>query len=181
MELPRCQAISWAALDAVPERLSPPGVELRLTSENFDGSERRQLHAVGVAGSRRPRSRRAIGSARRKASEAALGDLRSPLGRGTSRAFVDESAEWMLSRLLDAHPVAHGKLPIPAMTELPMDAEQGSPARRAGVADGFAMGARRARRGSASPGVSGRLIARQATTRLQRDGWSSHPASRSRW
>ena len=142
------QAISWAALDAVRERFSSLGVELRLTSENFDGSERRQLHAVGVAGSRvilyldGPLGRLVV-----KRSEVALGDLRSPLGRGTSRAFVDESAEWMLSYLLDEHPVAPTWFPIPATTELPMGTpskvrslgEQGSPY-------GFAMGARRARR-----------------------------------
>jgi hypothetical protein len=46
------RALSWAALDAVSERFAALGVELRLTPENFDGDERRQLHAVGVAGSR---------------------------------------------------------------------------------------------------------------------------------
>lgn len=87
------QAMSWEALDAIRERFSPLGVELRLTPENFDGAERRQLHAVGIAGSRVILY--AEGSSGRvvvKRSEVALGDLRSPLGPGTSRAFVDESA-----------------------------------------------------------------------------------------
>src|ERR1035438_592555 len=46
------RAISWAALDAIRERFSSLGVELRLTSENFNGDKRRQLYAVGIAGSR---------------------------------------------------------------------------------------------------------------------------------
>ena len=156
------RAISWAALDAIRERFSPLGVELRLTPENFDGAERRQLHAVGIAGSRvilytdGPSGRVVV-----KRSEVALGDLRSPLGRGTSRTFVDESAEWMLSHLLDEHPVAPTWFPFPATTELPM----GTPAKvrslgASGSPYGFAMGARRARRAA---GVFGgepvRLIA----------------------
>jgi hypothetical protein len=142
------RAISWAALDAIRERFSPLGVELRLTPENFGGTERRQLHAVGVAGSRvilyldGPTGRVVV-----KRSEVALGDLYSPLGRGTSRTFVDESAAWMLSHLLDEHPVAPAWFPLPATTELPM----GTPAKvrslgANGSPYGFAMGARRARR-----------------------------------
>jgi hypothetical protein len=156
------QAISWAALDSVRERFSPLGVELRLTPENLDGAGRRQLYAVGVAGSRVILY--AIGPPGRvivKRSEVALGDLRSPLGPGTSRTFVDESAEWMLSHLLDERPVAPGWFPFPATTELPM----GTPAKVSslganGSPYGFAMGARRARRAA---GVFGgepvRLIA----------------------
>ena len=75
------------------------------------------------------------------------GDLRSPIDPGTSRVFVDESAEWMLSNLLDERPVAPGWFPLPTTTELPMGTptkvrslgENGSPF-------GFAVGARRARR-----------------------------------
>jgi len=156
------RAISWAALDAIRERFSPLGVELRLTHENFDGAQRRQLNAVGIAGSRvilysdGPSGRVVV-----KRSEVALGDLRSPLGRGTSKAFVDESAEWMLSYLLDERPVAPAWFPLPATTELPM----GTPAKvrslgASGSPYGFAMGARRARRAA---GVFGgepvRLIA----------------------
>ena len=156
------RAISWAALDAVRARFSTLNVELRLTNENFNGGERRQLHAVGVAGSRvilyldGPTGRVVV-----KRSEVALGDLRSPLGRDTSRAFVDESAEWMLSHLLDERPVAPGWFPLPATTDLPM----GTPAKvrslgANGSPYGFAMGARRARRAA---GVFGgepvRLIA----------------------
>jgi len=156
------QAISWTALDAIRERFSSIGVELRLTPENFDGAERRQLHAVGIAGSRvilyvaGPPGRVVV-----KRSEVALGDLCSPLGPGTSRAFVDESAEWMLSHLLDGHPVSPGWFPLPATTELPM----GTPAKVRSLGGngspyGFAMGARRARRAA---GVFGgepvRLIA----------------------
>jgi hypothetical protein len=142
------RAISWAALDAIRERFASLGVELRLTGENFDGAERRQLHAVGIAGSRvilygyEPSGRVVV-----KRSEVALGDLRSPLGPGTTRAFVDESAEWMLSHLLDERPVAPTWFPFPATTELPM----GRPAKvrslgANGSPYGFAMGARRARR-----------------------------------
>jgi hypothetical protein len=156
------RAISWAALDAIRARFSTLNVELRLTNENFNGGERRQPHAVGVAGSRvilytdRPTGRVVV-----KRSEVALGDLRSPLGRGTSRTFVDESAEWMLSHLLDERPVAPGWFPLPATTDLPM----GTPAKvrslgANGSPYGFAMGARRARRAA---GVFGgepvRLIA----------------------
>ena len=142
------RAISWASLDTIRERFSPLGVELRLTPENFDGAKRRQLHAVGIAGSRvilytdGPSGRHVV-----KRSEVALGDLRSPLGPGTSRAFVDESAKWMLSHLLDERPVAPAWFPLPATTELPM----GTPAKvrslgASGSPYGFAMGARRARR-----------------------------------
>ena len=156
------RAVSWAALDAIRERFLSLAVELRLTSENFEGAGRRQLHAVGVAGSRvilyvdGPSGRVVV-----KRSEVALGDLRSPLGPGTSRAFVDESAEWMLSYLLDEHPSAPAWFPLPATTELPM----GTPAKvrslgASGSPYGFAMGARRARR---ADGVFGgepvRLIA----------------------
>jgi hypothetical protein len=155
-------AISWAALDAIRERFSPLGVELRLTPESFEGGQRRQLHAVGVAGSRvilytvGPSGRVVV-----KRSEVALGDLRSPLGPGTSPAFVDESADWMLSHVLDERPVAPAWFPLPATTELPM----GTPAKVRSLGGngspyGFAMGARRARRAA---GVFGgepvRLIA----------------------
>ena len=156
------RTISWVVLDAIRERFSALGVELRLTSENFDGAERRQLHAVGIAGSRAilytdgPTGRVVV-----KRSEVALGDLRSPLGQGTSRRFVDESAEWMLSYLLDERPATPKWFPLPATTELPM----GTPAKvrslgESGSPYGFAMGARRARRAA---GVFGgepvRLIA----------------------
>ena len=144
------RAMSWAVLDAVRDRFSTLGIQLRLTPENFDGAERRQLQAIGIAGSRvilyrdDPSGRLVV-----KRSEVALGDLRSPIGPGTIRAFVDESAEWMLSRLLDEHPVTPSWLVLPATTELPMGTpgkvrsfgENGSPY-------GFAMGARRARRGT---------------------------------
>jgi hypothetical protein len=147
---PAVRALSWAALDAVRDRFPPLSVELRLTPENFGGADRRQLHAVGIAGSRvilyldDPSGRFVV-----KRSEVALGDLRSPLGPGTSRAFVDESAEWMLSRLLDEHPVTPGWFALPATTDLPM----GTPAKvrslgESGSPYGFAMGARRARRGA---------------------------------
>lgn len=156
------RAISWAALDAIRERFSSLGVELRLTSENFNGDKRRQLYAVGIAGSRvilytvGPSGRVVV-----KRSEVALGDLRSPLGPGTSRIFVDESAEWMLSHLLDERPATPTWFPVPATTELPM----GTPAKvrslgANGSPYGFAVGARRARRAA---GVFGgepvRLIA----------------------
>jgi Cdc6-like AAA superfamily ATPase len=156
------RAISWAALDAIREQFSHLNVELRLTAENFDEGEQRQLQAVGVAGSRvilyldRPSGRVVV-----KRSEVALGDLRSPLGPGTSRAFVDESAEWMLSHVLDERPLAPVWFPLPATTDLPM----GTPAKvrslgANGSPYGFAMGARRARRAT---GVFGgepvRLIA----------------------
>ena len=147
---PSVRALSWAALDDVRKRFSTLGVELRLTNENFDGDERRQLQAVGIAGSRvilyrdDPSGRVVI-----KRSEVALGDLRSPLGPGTIGAFVDESAEWMLSRLLDEHPVTPSWFALPATTELPM----GTPAKVRSLGGngspyGFAMGARRARRGA---------------------------------
>jgi hypothetical protein len=156
------RAICWEALDAIRERFSPLGVELRLTPENFEGGERCQLHAVGIAGSRvilyaEGREGRVVV----KRSEVALGDLRSPLGPGTSRAFVDESAEWMLSHLLDERPVPPAWFALPATTALPM----GTPAKvrslgESGSPYGFAMGARRARRAA---GVFGgepvRLIA----------------------
>ena len=143
-------AASWPDLDAVRERFSSLGVELRLTSENFDGTDRPQLHAVGFAGSRvilfadSPNGRIIV-----KRSEVALGDLRSPFGQGTSRRFVDESAEWMLSHLLDEHPVTPEWFPLPATTDLPM----GTPGKvrslgQNGSPLGFAMGARRARRGT---------------------------------
>jgi hypothetical protein len=156
------KAISWASLEAIRDRFSTLDVELRLTQENFHGTGRRQLHAVGVAGSRvilytvGPSGRVVV-----KRSEVALGDLRSPLGRGMSRVFVDESAEWMLSHLLDARTVPPEWFPLPATTELPM----GTPAKvrslgANGSPYGFAMGARRARR---ADGVFGgepvRLIA----------------------
>jgi hypothetical protein len=158
---------------AIRERFSPLGVDLRLTSENFDGGERRQLHAVGIAGSRvilytdEPSGRVVV-----KRSEVALGDLRSPLGRGTSRAFVDESAEWMLSYLLDEHPVPPEWFPLPATTELPM----GTPAKVRSLGEngspyGFAMGARRARRaGGVFGGEPVRLIAP-----------ARHDPARARW
>ncbi len=105
-------------------------------------------YAVGIAGSRvilfadTPTGRIIV-----KRSEVALGDLKSPFGPGTSRRFVDESAEWMLSHLLDEHPVAPAWFPLPATTELPM----GTPGKvrslgANGSPFGFAMGARRARR-----------------------------------
>ena len=156
------RAISWEALDAVRERFAPLNVELRLTAENFDGGEQRQLYAIGVAGSRvilyadGPSGRVVV-----KRSEVALGDLRSPLGPGTSRAFVDESAEWMLAYLLDERPVPPTWFLLPATTKLPM----GTPAKvrslgASGLPYGFAIGARRARRAT---GVFGgepvRLIA----------------------
>jgi hypothetical protein len=156
------RAICWDALDAIQERFSPLGIELRLTPENFEGGARRQLNAVGIAGSRvilytdGPSGRVVV-----KRSEVALGDLCSPLGPGTSRTFVDESAEWMLSYLLDECPVAPAWFPLPATTELPM----GTPAkvRSLGVNGspyGFAMGARRARRaGGVFGGEPVRLIA----------------------
>lgn len=73
------------------------------------------------------------------------GDLRSPIDPGTNRTFVDESAEWMLSNLLDERPVAPRWFPFPATTELPM----GTPAKVRSLGEngspyGFAMGARRA-------------------------------------
>ena len=133
-----------------------------MTAENFDEGERRQLQAVGVAGSRVILyTDRTSGRVVVKRSEVALGDLRSPLGRGTSRAFVDESAEWMLSHLLDERPVAPTWFPLPATTEVPM----GTPAKvrslgASGSPYGFAMGARRARRAvGVFGGESLRLIA----------------------
>jgi hypothetical protein len=156
------RAISWAALDAIRDRFSALGVGLRLTPENFDGADRRQLLAVGIAGSRVVLyTEGADGRVVVKRSEVALGDLRSPFGPGTSRAFVDESAEWMLSYLLDERQAAPAWFRLPATTELPM----GTPAKvrslgTNGSPYGFAMGARRARRAT---GVFGgepvRLIA----------------------
>ena len=159
---PAARAISWAALDAIREQFSHLNVELRLTAENFDEGERRQLQAVGVAGSRvilyadGPTGRVVV-----KRSEVALGDLRSPLGPGTSRAFVDESADWMLSYLLDEHPATPDWFPLPATTEVPM----GTPAKvrslgKSGSPYGFAIGARRARRaGGVFGGERVRLVA----------------------
>jgi hypothetical protein len=143
------RAISHAELDTIRDRFASLGVALRLTAENFDGDRRRQLQAVGVNGSRvllfedGPKGRVVV-----KRSEVALGDLRSPYGTGTSARFVDESAEWMLSHVLDEHPVRPAWFPLRATTELPMGTPEkvrslgghGSPF-------GFAMGARRARRG----------------------------------
>jgi hypothetical protein len=75
------------------------------------------------------------------------GDLRSPLGPVTSRAFVDKSAEWMLSHLLDKRPATPAWFPFPVTTELPM----GTPAKVRSLGEnaspfGFAISAHRARR-----------------------------------
>jgi len=143
------RAISHAELDTIRDRFASLGVAFRLTAENFDGDRRRQLQAVGVNGSRvvlfeeGPEGRVVV-----KRSEVALGDLRSPYGAGTTPRFVDESAEWMLSHILADHPVTPAWFPLRATTELPMGTPEkvrslgghGSPF-------GFAMGARRARRG----------------------------------
>jgi hypothetical protein len=142
-------AISYAELDETRAQFGSLGVPLRLTAENFERDRRRLLKAVGVNGSRVVLFEE--GSSGRvivKRSEVALGDLRSPLGPGTTARFVDESAEWMLSHILDAHPVRPEWFPLPATTELPM----GTPEKVRSLGDhgspfGFAMGARRARRG----------------------------------
>jgi hypothetical protein len=84
----------------VRERFGALGVCLNVTPENFgpDGA-RRQLHAVGGAGSRvifftgGPDGRQIV-----KRSEVALGDLRSPLGTGHDTALRRRSCE------LDARP-----------------------------------------------------------------------------
>ena len=141
-------AISYAELDATRAQFGALGVPLRLTAENFEGDRRRLLQAVGVNGSRVVLFEEgSVGRVIVKRSEVALGDLRSPLGPGTTARFVDESAEWMVSHVLDGPAVSPGWFPLPATTELPMGTpekvrslgNQGSPF-------GFGMGARRARR-----------------------------------
>jgi hypothetical protein len=142
------RAISWSKLDEVRGAFAELGVDLRLTAENFADGKRHQLYALGVAGSRvvlftdGPEGRDVV-----KRSEVALGDLRSPYGRGTTGQFVDESAEWMLSQLLDGGTSSPTWFSLPATTELPM----GTPGKVGSLGDqgspfGFAMGARRARR-----------------------------------
>jgi hypothetical protein len=84
-----------------------------------------------------------------KRSEVALGDLRSPLGPGTSAQFIDESASWMLDFALDGTAEPRSWFEQPAMTDLPM----GTPGKveslgESGSPFGFATGARRARRGN---------------------------------
>ena len=143
------RALSWRELDTVRERFFSLGVALNVTPENFDPrGDRRQLHAVGVAGSRVIFF--ADGSGGRevvKRSEVALGDLRSPLGPGTSRRFVDEAAAWMLERVIDGP----GRVPAWFDEAAMADLSMGTPGRVASLGGhgspfGFAMGARRARR-----------------------------------
>ncbi len=143
------RAVSWAELDAARERFASLGLRLNVTPENFgpDG-DRRQLHAVGVAGSRMifftngPNGRQIV-----KRSEVALGDLRSPLGPGTTQRFIDEAASWMLDRVIDGP----GNVPPWFGTGATADVSMGTPGRVASLGElgspfGFAIGARRARR-----------------------------------
>jgi hypothetical protein len=157
------RALSWRQVDAVRERFGSLGVPLNLTRENFLDSSRRELHAVGVAGSRVILYRQSPSGRRHvvKRSEVALGDLRSPLGPGTSGQFIDETASWMLDYILDGSAEPRSWFETPAATELPMGTpgkvdslgERGSPF-------GFATGARRARRaGEVLSGEPVRLIA----------------------
>ncbi|MGO9964840.1 MAG: hypothetical protein ACLPUG_15625, partial [Acidimicrobiales bacterium] len=156
-------ALSWREVDLVRRRFDALDVPLNLTSENYVDGTRRQLHAIAVAGSRVILYRELPGGERQvvKRSEVALGDLRSPLGPGTSATFIDETAAWMLDFALDGTAEPRGWFGQPAMTDLPMGTpgkveslgENGSPF-------GFATGARRARRGnSVLGGDPVRLIA----------------------
>lgn len=96
-----------------------------------------------------------------KRSEVALGDLRSPLGPGTSGQFIDETASWMIEYMLDGSAEPRSWFETPAATELPM----GTPGKVDSLGDrgspfGFATGARRARRaGEVLGGEPVRLIA----------------------
>jgi hypothetical protein len=55
-----------------------------------------------------------------KRSEVALGDLRSPLGPGTTQAFVDEAEARMLDHIIDGPGTTPAWFPTRATTELPM-------------------------------------------------------------
>lgn len=161
------RVLSWQEVDLVRWRFATLDVPLNLTSENFVDGSRRQLHAIAVAGSRVILYRELPGSERQvvKRSEVALGDLRSPLGPGTSAQFIDETASWMLDFALDGTAERRSWFEQPAMTDLPM----GTPGkveslRENGSPFGFATGARRARRGN--PVLGGdpvRLIAPAAS------------------
>ncbi len=157
------QALPWAAVDTIRERFGSLGMRLNLTPENLDEQgDRRQLHAVGVAGSRvvffadGPLGRTVV-----KRSEVALGDLSSPLGPGTMQAFIDEAASWMLDRVIDGP----GRTPRWFGLAATADVSMGTPGRVASLGElgspfGFATAARRARR--VEPLLSGdrvRLIA----------------------
>ncbi|GEM_PF-4403033 len=95
--------LSWRDVDLVRMRFATLDVLLNLTSENFVDRSRRELQAIAVAGSRVILYREFPGGGREivKRSEVALGDLRSPLGPGTSGQFIDETASWMLDFVLD--------------------------------------------------------------------------------
>jgi hypothetical protein len=175
------RVLSWRQVDAVRERFGSLGLSLNLTRENFLGSSSRELHAVGVAGSRVILYRESPGGRRHvvKRSEVALGDLRSPLGPGTSQTFIDETASWMLDYLLDGSAEPRSWFETPAATELPMGTpgkvdslgERGSPF-------GFATGARRARRaGEVLGGEPVRLIA-PAGNELDNTQWVEVPTGR---
>jgi hypothetical protein len=146
------RALSWREVDLLRWRFATLDVPLNLTSENYvDGSRYHELRAIAVAGSRVILYRELPSGERQvvKRSEVALGDLRSPLGPGTSGRFIDETASWMLDFALDGTAEPRSWFGQPAMTDLPMGTpgkveslgENGSPF-------GFATGARRARRGS---------------------------------
>ena len=143
-------AITWAQVDELRARFLLLGVSLNLTSENFfvDGT-RRRLHAVAIAGSRVIIYRELPGGRREivKRSEVALGDLRSPLGAGTSQTFLDETASWMLDHVLDGAATPRPWFTRSAAAEMPM----GTPGKVRSLGDrgspfGFAVGARRSRK-----------------------------------
>ena len=144
------RALSWREVDRLRWRFATLDVRLNLTSENYVDGSRRQLHAIAVAGSRVILYRELPSGERQvvKRSEVAIGDLRSPLGAGTSAQFIDDTASWMLDYALDGTAEPRSWFGQPAMTDLPM----GTPGKVESLGDngspfGFASGARRARRG----------------------------------
>lgn len=150
------RAIPWSEVEEIQRDFGGLGVPLNLTQENFVYGDRRELSAVCVAGSRvilyreDPRGRRHVV----KRSEVALGDLRSPFGRGTSKRFVDAAAAWMLDWILDGPSLEPSWFSTPATVDVSM----GTPRRvgslgASGSPFGFAMSARRAQR--ADPPLAG--------------------------
>jgi hypothetical protein len=172
------RALTWREVDLVRRRFDALDVPLNLTSENFDDGPRCQLQAVAVAGSRVILYRELPGRRREivKRSEVALGDLRSPLGPGTSAQFIDETASWMLDFALDGTAEPRRWFDQQAATDLPM----GAPAKveslgKQGSPFGFGVGARRARRGDQTLGGDPIRLLAPAGSDLENARWVEVP------